>query len=204
MTHPGKKVDWVHIHNIMPTELTPAAKHKRMQLFDLFDPNKNNYLSLAEVDKGVQDVLHLQELFEVKPVLMMAFKIAKSANQGGGPLKLEAKKNRQTKMGNNYIEKSEFRLLLVYLRQYLELWAMFSEIDVDGDRRVQMAEFQKAVPIIESWGTKIPDVAAEFRSIDKDGAGMILFGEFAEWALNKNLDLPDDDDFDDSTLHAKK
>ena len=67
-----------------------------------------------------------------------------------------------------------------------------------------MAEFQKAVPIIESWGTKITDVAAEFRSIDKDGGGMILFGEFAEWALNKNLDLPDDDDFDDSTLHAKK
>ena len=202
MTHAGKKVNWAHIHNVMPTELTPAAKHKRMELFALMDPNGNNYLSLAEVDKGVQDILQLQELFEVKPVLMMAFKIAKNANQGGG-VGQPQKKNRQTALGRDFIEKCEFRLLLVYLRQYLELWAMFSEIDVDGDRRVQISEFQKAVPIIESWGCKIPNPEADFRLIDKDGGGMILFGEFAEWALTKNLDLPDDDDFDDATLHKK-
>ena len=36
----------------------------------------------------------------------------------------------------------------------------------------------------------------EFRSIDADGGGLILFEEFARWALSKQLDLPEDDDFD--------
>ena len=56
---------------------------------------------------------------------------------------------------------------------------------------------------MESWGVKIPDPVATFRSIDTDHGGMILFAEFADWALKMSLDLPDDDDFDDSALHNK-
>jgi hypothetical protein len=33
-----------------------------------------------------------------------------------------------------------------------------------------------------------------WREADKDGHGMILFIEFVNWAILKNLDLPDDDD----------
>jgi len=128
----------------------------------------------------------------------MAFTFAKAANDGGGG---GAQRNdKRQDHGSDYIEKCEFRLLLVYLRQYLELWQMFSEIDISGDRRVEFAEFQKAVPIIQSWGGKITDPAAEFKKVDKDGGGMILLGEIAEWALRLNLDLPDNDEFDDATL----
>ena len=35
---------------------------------------------------------------------------------------------------------------------------------------------------------------AEFDSIDKNGGGQILFNEFVDWALSKNLDLEDDED----------
>jgi hypothetical protein len=35
---------------------------------------------------------------------------------------------------------------------------------------------------------------AEFAAIDKNGGGQILFGEFVDWALAKNLDLDDDID----------
>ena len=35
---------------------------------------------------------------------------------------------------------------------------------------------------------------AEFESIDKNGGGQILFAEFVDWALSKNLDLEDDED----------
>ena len=37
------------------------------------DVNGNGYLSLAEVDKGMRDVVQLPELFNLKPVLMRAF-----------------------------------------------------------------------------------------------------------------------------------
>lgn len=49
-----------------------------MKIWEGFDVNGNGYLSLAEVDKGMRDVLQLPELFELKPVLMRAFQAAKA------------------------------------------------------------------------------------------------------------------------------
>jgi hypothetical protein len=43
-----------------------------------FDVNGNGYLSLAEVDKGMRDVVQLPALFALKPVLMRAFQAAKT------------------------------------------------------------------------------------------------------------------------------
>jgi hypothetical protein len=40
----------------------------------------------------------------------------------------------------------------------------------------------------------VDDPEAEFKAIDKNGGGQLLFDEFAEWALKKQLDLEDDDD----------
>lgn len=71
---------------------------------------------------------------------------------------------------------------------------MFQRIDTNFDRRVSLNEFQRAVPEIQKWGVKIQDPVRVFKSIDKNGGGMILFDEFCEWAIKKNLDLEDDDD----------
>ena len=42
------------------------------------DINGNGLLSLAEVDKGMRDVIKLPTLFETKPVLIRAFSAAKN------------------------------------------------------------------------------------------------------------------------------
>ena len=39
-------------------------------MFKLFDPNGNGYLSLAEVDKGIRDILRIDEMFDAKPAIM--------------------------------------------------------------------------------------------------------------------------------------
>lgn len=49
--------------------------------------------------------------------------------------------------------------------------------------------------IIEKWVGKMADPEKEFKSIDKNGGGQVLFDEFCEWSIKKNLDLDDDDDF---------
>jgi len=36
-------------------------------------------------------------------------------------------------------------------------------------------------------GQTIPSPEATFKEIDADGGGMILFREFSDWALKKNL-----------------
>ena len=57
-----------------------SSQAKRDELFSLFDPNGNKYISLAEVDKGLRDILHLDEVFDCKPAIMRAFQAAKDVN----------------------------------------------------------------------------------------------------------------------------
>ena len=58
--------------------------------------------------------------FDAKPVIMRAFQAAKGAND---------KNAKKGSHGPDYVERCEFRLLLVYLRLYFELWEMFESID---------------------------------------------------------------------------
>ena len=177
-----KNINWHDIRDKLAYERDPASKAKRDKIWGYIDINSNGYVSLAEVDKGLRDVLQLDNVFDCKRAIMRAFQAAKSA----------VKTN--SKHGADYIERCEFRLLLQYLRQYFEYYQAFARIDTGDDNRVNLEEFIKAKPIIEKWVGKIPDAAAEFQKIDKNGGGEVLFDEFCEWAIRKNLDLEDDDD----------
>jgi len=155
------------------------------------DMNGNGYLSLAELDKGMRDVLKINAIFSAKPVMLRAFNAAKGAAQT------------KSRLGPDYVEKGkEFRLLLHYLRQYFELYAMFNRVDTDDDMRVELHEFEKAVPLLHRWGIDVKDPAKRFKEIDTDGGGMVLFDEFSRWALEKGLDLDDDDDAPEPPLPA--
>ena len=178
-------IDWAGIREKMPMEKTADQKAKRNDLFKQFDPNGNGYLSLAEVDKGCRDALGLYEIFDAKPVIMRAFQAAKGVND---------RRNKPGSHGPDYVEKCEFRLLLVYLRQYFEIWQMFDLVDSSDDRRVSYSEFVESLPRIQAWGVKVTDPQTEFSKIDKNGGGMVLFDEFAHWALEKKLDMEEDDD----------
>ena len=113
---------------------------------------------------------------------MEAFNIAKNCT-----------KSKRGDVGDNYIEFKEFRFFLLSLRQYFEYWEAFCRTDTDGDRRIDLVEFKSAQPKIEVWVGKI-NAEEEFKKIDTNGGGKILFDEFCKWAISKNLDLEDDDD----------
>jgi Ca2+-binding EF-hand superfamily protein len=174
------KIDWAGIREKLPMEKTPEQKAKRKEMFDDFDPNGNGILSLAEVDLGLKKI-GLYKIFDCKKVIMRAFQAAKGVDS-------------KDKANDDFVEFSEFRLLLVYLRHYFELWEMFDGIDTGDDHRVDLDEFKVAIPKIEAWGFKVEDPEAEFAKIDANGGGQILFDEFSHWAIKKGLDLEDDDD----------
>ncbi|KAJ9457222.1 Flagellar calcium-binding protein [Diplonema papillatum] len=175
-------INWPEITAKLPSEKTAAAKAKRKELFNQMDPNGNGYLSLAEVDKGLRDTLQCDEVFDCKPAIIRAFNSAKDVAPS------------RTKHSDDFVTRREFRVLMVALRQYFELWQMFDEVDTGDDRRVDKDEFRKAMPLLESWGVQVPDPDATFKEIDTNGGGQILFGEFCKWALKHSLDLTDDDD----------
>ena len=172
---------WETLREKLPYKTTPEDTEKRKKIWEGFDVNGNGYISLAETDKGMRDVLNLPQLFDLKPVLMRAFQAAKK--------KLPSKNT----YGDDYVSRAEFRYLLMYLRQYYEYWVAFDEIDKDDDRRISYEEFCKAKSTMERWGIK-GDSEALFKEADSDGHGMILFKEFVDWATRKGLDLDTDDD----------
>ena len=131
---------WDELKVKLPWHKTPEDLERRIAMWNLIDVNGNGYLSLAEVDKGMRDVVCLPALFALKPVLMRAFTAAKT--------KVKAKNIH----GDDYITKGEFRFLLKFLRQYFEYWVAFDKIDTDDDRRVSHAEFVQAKPMLEKWG----------------------------------------------------
>ena len=176
------KVDWTALNAKLPTGKSPEEKARRKKMFHDFDPNGNGILSLAEVDKSVRDVLGVDALFDAKPAIMRAFQIAKNSQ-----------KSKRGKTGDDYIELKEFRFFLLSLRQYFEYWEAFQRVDASGDKRIELIEFKEAQPKIETWVGKI-DPEEEFKKIDTNKGGYILFDEFCKWAITKNLDLEDDDD----------
>ena len=50
-------MDWELIAKRMPTGRDKASHKKRRKIFKAMDVNGNGILSLAEVDKGIRDVL---------------------------------------------------------------------------------------------------------------------------------------------------
>lgn len=178
-----RTVDWKAISQKLPAGKTPEEKNTRDRLFRDFDPNGNGYLSLAEVDKGLRDILRIDAIFNCKPAIMRAFQAAKKANPDS-----------RARLGADYITRSEFRLLLIYLRRYFELFLMFEGIDANNDRRLTAEEFAAAAQKVEVWGIKSFYPELHFKNIDKNGGGMILFDEFAEWAISQHLELEDDEE----------
>jgi hypothetical protein len=175
---------WKELAEKLPWRKTEKERQLRIKQWRYVDMNNNGFLSLAEVDKGMRDAIKLPILFNLKPVLMRAFQAAKN--------KVKSK----SKHGKDFIEKAEWRFFLKYLRQYYEYWVAFDRINQDDDRRLSYEEFVNAAPIIGKWGIDMRNPEAQWRKCDSNGAGMVLFDEFCNWAIKNGLDLDDDDDND--------
>lgn len=64
-----------------------------------------------------------------------------------------------------------------------------AQIDVSNDHEVDLAEFVQAVPLLEGWGVAVRDPVQEFRAMNANGGGKVLFHEFAGWALKAGLNI---------------
>ena len=192
-------VDWSALNRALPVGLDAESAALRDELFKHWDVNSNGGLSYTEVDRAMRSLMdeamgallkQAQHKWQNswKPVIMRSFSHAKDSNK-----KIKAKKKRN----DDYVEKDEFRLLLICMRKYFELYVAFSRIDIDMDRRLSIDEFKQALPALDRWGVTVTEeeAEAEFALIDEDAGGMVLFEEFIKWALQRNLDLGEDDEY---------
>ena len=119
-----KNYDWDSLLSSLPIKKTAEDRKKRRELWNQMDINGNNYISLAEFDKGLRDVLKLPDIFKLKKVSLRAFQAAKTAVKSS------------SKYGDDYVGWLEFRIILVYLRQYFEYYVMFCRIDTSDDFKI--------------------------------------------------------------------
>jgi len=183
-------VDKAALNAQLPTGRDSASRLARHKIFSRFDPNGNGILSLAEVDNGLKQILQLAGIEDVTPAINRAFHAAREV---APPV---------ADFSNDYVDKNEFRVLLVYLRHYIDLFELFMSMDTSGDRRMRLAEFQAHLPMLKTFGFKQVtawenDPKKVFQQMDRNGGGVVLFDEFADFALRQVLsDSADDDEAD--------
>ena len=73
MQNDYKNYDWKALLEKLPVKKTTEERNKRRALWKAMDMNGNGFLSLAEFDRGVIDVLGLPDLFKQKKIILRAF-----------------------------------------------------------------------------------------------------------------------------------
>ena len=150
-------------------EPTGAASHvpdkvARKAMFDRMDINGNGQLRLGEIQRAVAEIYPGENLSRAT---LHAYRAADHN-------------------GDGLIGRREFRMLLEYLVFYCNAWAQFRAFDADEDRRLTEQEF---VSGCQRLGFQITDAEAieDFRNIDTNHGGYVLFGEFCCWAGQRHL-----------------
>jgi Ca2+-binding EF-hand superfamily protein len=135
------------------------------KLWKRLDFNGNNVVSLAEIDKWVVEVW---PLLNHKPALMRAFKATIEAGHDA----------------DEFVHKKDFKLLIVNIFYFNKLFWMFDQVDKDHDRRMDFEEFQWCMSMC---GCKLSKrkMETEFRKVDTNGGGEILFDEFCMYFTQK-------------------
>ena len=187
--------DWDALKKKLPVEKTKEDRKNRLNLWKKLNEYGNGYISFKRLNVQLTNHLHLPEIIRNKGPIKLAFDAACNKYERNGINK-----------DDNLLEWMEFRIFLVYLRQYFEYWVMFQKLDTSGDLKISLEEFKKALPIMKNWGVEIKEDESEsvFNSIDSNGEGSITFSEFCKYAIQKSLDLENDNGFDDEELKHLK
>ena len=187
--------DWDNLRKKLPVAKTKEERERRLNLWKKLNEYGNGYMSFKRLSVILTNYLDLPLVIRNKDPIKLAFDAACNKYARNGIMKED-----------NLLEWMEFRIFLVYLRQYFEYWEMFQRVDSSGDHKISSVEFKNAIPKMKEWGVEIKDseVEKEFNNIKVDNEDTISFEEFCEFAIQKSLDLEEDDDFDDEELKRLK
>lgn len=184
-------------------------KGQRTKLWSAWDYNGNGYLSLAEVDGHLRSDLEKKFPGEegtklwrrFKPCFIRAVKDASDVS----PASVQGAVNSETGKPldpDEYVTKTEFRVLLSYLRLYATMYEVFmfidggsSGIDKLDDAKISRAEWDAALPAVhavaDAWAPFVALKSAssdDFPAMDKDKGGAIILKEFCAWIKKKEID----------------
>ena len=121
----------------LPVEKTKEDRKNRLNLWKKLNEYGNGYISFKRLNVQLTNHLHLPEIIRNKGPIKLAFDAACNKYERNGINK-----------DDNLLEWMEFRIFLVYLRQYFEYFIMFQKVDSSEDLRISFDKFKKAIPLM--------------------------------------------------------
>ena len=187
----GSLAEFAQLMETLPTGRGPATTARREAIWRQVSAERNarSMGPLAAMDQGLRYIEELEHTLPAgsKPLVMHAFQAASDVAAEFAHFATEER-----------VENGEmFRLTLIAMRQYLELYAVVcgghglthgSAAPRVRPVAVTLAEFEQAVPLLRKWGVRVPDTEATFRRLDKLGGGVVKFDEFARWMMRTQME----------------
>jgi len=175
-------VDWEELERFLPTGRDPDSKKARKKLWKQIDGNGNGLLSRNEIRNHL-DFVNLTSCLP-KAVVMRAFDFAKAfgdddddGGKGGS---------------DDFVEFVEFRVLLLHIHWFLQLFILWDKLPKEHPKRLTKAEFcsEAALSLMREEGVLCDDPEWQFKKIDDDGSGIMVYQEFACWAICFKSEAP--------------
>lgn len=164
----GGQIDWKELRLQLPFgKEDPHAEEKWIVLFEAWDHDNSDGFSWAELESAVMTRIKGAPGVDMRPALKRAFETAKTLNRGEN---------------DEYVRWKDFRFCLEKFYENLKYWVDFQTIDANGDKLVDLTEFEKGQAYIENLIGKEIAPASEFVIVDRHGSGHVRFDDFAEWA----------------------
>ena len=129
--------DWNALYEKLPTVKDDEHKKKRLDIWNNQLGCKGKSISFEDLSAKLGDYLQLPADVVQKDPMKKAYDAAKTRAKS------------KSSVGDDYVEWMEFRIFLVYLRQYFEYWVMFERLDQSGDAQINLEEFKKAVDMLK-------------------------------------------------------
>jgi hypothetical protein len=149
----------------LPTGRDAESKKARRSIFRRIDVSGHGVLSLSDARTALARAVGIDHFAEAQPALERAFLAARDAS----------------KCRSEGLEPDGFYLMLVYMRQYFELFAAFHGRDAAFNGQLSVSDYKQGLDLLAKYGTHLPyaEVEAAFEAIDVAGSGSIAFGEHA-------------------------
>eukprot|EP00466_Bigelowiella_natans_P014382 jgi/Bigna1/126724/aug1.3_g1432 len=175
----------------LPVGKTPSQTRRRHELFARFDGAGRGLLSPEDAAEGVRGLIgnigegsssssSSDSLLDCKPVITRVFEAARSLRAQ----KRRAKGMRAVDKSDelNGLYRQEFRIMLLYLREFLQVYLIFSEADINRSQALGVHEFSAAVAAGHLPLPPDGDARKTFRKISR-GRSSISWPIFCNWAL---------------------
>ena len=192
-----EKYKWEEMLLKIPTELTEDGKEKRFDLWiELNNNEKYNYISYKRLHYNLTTKLDIPNIIRKKNPIKLAYKVACD------------RYHRNSANMINYLIFGwrEFRIFLVYLKEYFEYWRHFKYLENNGEHTITLEDFKKALSLMKKFNCDINEnkIEKQFNNIDYEGKGSISFDEFCEVIIQNSIYNDENYKFDESEIKKLK